>query len=78
MSTPITYGVDAIPETRAKSTGFLAGFFARLIASREAQAQRYLVNYLSSLSDERLQDLGYTDAQIRKLRIERQLPQIAA
>lgn len=77
MSTPIAYGVDAVPEVRTKSSGFLTRIFDRLTAAREAQAERYLVNYLSALSDSRLEELGYTDAQIREIRINRRLPELA-
>lgn len=79
MSTQIAYGVDAIPETRTeakpKSAGWLQRVFDRLLAAREAQAHRYLVDYLSAMSDARLAELGYTEEQIRKIRAERRLPE---
>lgn len=78
MSTPITYDINTVPESRPKSRGLLARFLERLIAAREAQAKRYLVNYLSLMSDERLRDLGYSDQQIRELRVERRLPEKVA
>lgn len=78
MSTPIAYDVHAVPESKPRSPGFLARFFEGLTASREAEAKRYLVNYLSSLSDQRLRDLGYTDSQIRTIRFEHRLPEVAA
>lgn len=78
MSTPITYGINAIPEARnkARSAGWLQRVFDRLAASREAQATRYLVDYLSTMSDARLAELGYTDVQIRYMRTERRLPEM--
>jgi len=80
MSTPITYNVNTIPETRReterKGTSWLQRVFDRLLAAREAQVERYLVDYLSSLSNERLADLGYTEEQIRQIRVERRLPDL--
>jgi len=80
MSTQIAYGVDAIPEARSetkpRSASWVQRVFDRLAASREAQANRYLVDYLSAMSDERLAELGYTDAQIRCIRTERRLPEL--
>lgn len=79
MSTQVAYGVDAIPETRTaakpKSASLLQRVFDRLLAAREAQANRYLVDYLSALSDARLAELGYTDHQIRQIRSDRRLPE---
>lgn len=81
MSTQIAYGVDAIPETRneskPKTAGWIERVFDRLAASRQAQANRYLVTYLSAMSDERLADLGYTDEQIRCIRTEGRMPDMS-
>lgn len=77
MSTPITYSIDAIPRSKTESPskpGWLRRAFDRLLAAREAQAHRYIVDYLSKLSNERLAELGYTDEQIRQIRVERRLP----
>jgi len=77
MSTEIAYDVHSIPQStseKARSAGWLQRVYNRLLAAREAQATRYLVNYLSGLSDSRLAELGYTDEQIRQIRKERRLP----
>jgi hypothetical protein len=75
MSTPITtYGLDAVPEATGKRSGWLLRAFERFIAAREAQGRRRALEYLSSLSDERLAQLGYTDTHIRQIREERSLP----
>lgn len=80
MSTPITYNVNTIPETRRgtdrKEPNWLQRVFDRLLAAREAQTERYLVDYLSALSNARLAELGYTEEQIRQIRVERQLPDL--
>lgn len=80
MSTQIAYGVDAVPETRTeakpRSASWIQRVFDRLAASREAQANRYLVDYLSAMSDARLAELGYTDEQIYCIRNERRLPEL--
>ena len=77
MSTPITYGLEAIPATPVKPAGWLARAFDRLVAAREQQAKAYIVNYLGSLSDSRLTELGYTAKQIHEIRVERELPVLA-
>ncbi|MFO7298280.1 MAG: hypothetical protein DIU57_007555 [Pseudomonadota bacterium] len=71
MSTEIAYDVRAIPQStseKGKSTGWLQRIYNRLLAAREAQATRYLLDYLSGLSDTRLAELGYTDEQIQQIR----------
>lgn len=78
MSTPTTYTIADTPMSRGKSNGLLQRLFDRLLAAREAQAHRYLVDCLSNMSDARLAALGYTDEQIRQIRIERRLPELAA
>ncbi len=78
MSTPTTYTIADTPMSRGKSNGLLQRMFDRLLAAREAQAHRYLVDYLSAMSDARLAELGYTDEQIRQIRMERRLPELAA
>lgn len=81
MSTPITYTIDAVPRSRAEAPskpGWLRRAFYGLLAAREAQAHRYIVDYLSRLSNERLAELGYTDEQIRLLRVEGRLPELDA
>lgn len=78
MSTPITYSIGNVPESRTKSGGWVQRVFDRLLAARETQAHRYLVDYLAGLSDARLTDLGYTGEQIRQIRVERRLPERAS
>ncbi|MGB3719818.1 MAG: hypothetical protein WBB38_09560 [Hyphomicrobiaceae bacterium] len=78
MSTPMTYAVNTIPSTRrapAQSKSWIQRAFDRLLSARHAQAERYLVDYLSALSDERLRELGYGDEEIRQIRVERRLPE---
>lgn len=80
MSTPMTCAVNTIPSTRrasAQSKSWIQRAFDRLFAGRQAQAERYLVDYLSALSNERLAELGYSEEEIRQIRVERRLPQSA-
>ncbi len=77
MSTPITYTIGNVPVSRAKSKGLIQRLFDRLLAAREAQAHRYLVDYLSAMSDARLIELGYTASQIEQIKVERRLPELA-
>jgi len=74
MSTPITYGMDAVPNTSARATGRFKRALERFIDAREEQGRRRVLGYLAMLRDERLAELGYTDEQIRQIRIERRLP----
>ena len=77
MSTPIAYGLEAIPQTSTKSAGWLKRAYDRLLAARERQATMYVVNYLAALTDNRLAEMGYTAEQIRAIRVDRKLPQLA-
>ncbi|MCL4766954.1 MAG: hypothetical protein KJZ80_12015 [Hyphomicrobiaceae bacterium] len=74
MSTPITYGMDAVPDTAARAAGRFQRALERFMAAREAQASRRVLDYLSALPDEQLAALGYTEAQIRQIRVEHRLP----
>ncbi len=66
-----TYGV-AVPDTTEGS--WFKRAFDRMLAAGEAQGQRRVVNYLAMQSDRRLKEIGYTDAQIRQIRVDRILP----
>lgn len=78
MSTQITtFGVDAVADTSSERSGIVRRIWNKLLAAGEAQGQRRLVNYLASLSDYRLQELGYTKAQIHEIRVQRTLPALA-
>lgn len=74
MSTPITYGMEAVPNTSSRAAGRFQRALERFIEAREAQGRRRVLDYLITLSDERLAGLGYTDEQIRQIRFERKLP----
>jgi hypothetical protein len=75
MSTQITtFGVDAIADTSSKRPGLFQRIWAKLLAAGEAHGQRRLVNYFASLPASRLEEIGYTKAQIRQIRVERTLP----
>ncbi len=67
-----TYGI-AVPEATEGSTWFKRAF-DRMLAAGEAQGQRRVVNYLAMQSDRRLKEIGYTDAQIHQIRVDRILP----
>jgi uncharacterized protein YjiS (DUF1127 family) len=43
-------------------------FVGRLLAARENEARRRVVNYLAAMDDARLQDLGFTADDIGALR----------
>jgi uncharacterized protein YjiS (DUF1127 family) len=54
-------GADARPAPRRS-------FLRRLLAARQAQADRRVKAYLASLGDEQLKDLGFSAAEIRDLK----------
>ena len=73
MSTPTAYGTPAefapaVAETAGSSVGFFSRVMNALVKTREIQARGYVASYLSMLSDARLQNLGYTEAEIRDFR----------
>jgi uncharacterized protein YjiS (DUF1127 family) len=55
----------AAEEPRA---GFFDRAFRRIIAAREARARAIVNQHLAHLSEERLLDLGFEPAEIKKLR----------
>lgn len=50
---------------------FFGRLFKSLIASREREARRRVAIYMSTISDDRLKDLGLTVDEITKLRVGR-------
>lgn len=75
MSTPITYGSEAVPFEAARTQPSLfRRIFRALMAAREAQALRYVSGHLNQLSDEQLRKFGMTDAEIRDVRSRRGEP----
>jgi uncharacterized protein YjiS (DUF1127 family) len=77
MSTTVTtYSGETLRESDKPQSRFARGL-QKFIASREAQGRRRVLAYLSSLSDERLADFGYTEAEIREIRAQR-LPERSA
>ncbi len=49
----------------SECAGFFKQILARIVAAREAQAQRIVDAYLASLSDARLREIGYDPAVLR-------------
>jgi len=76
MSTPITYGMEAVPNPSVRAAGRFQRALERFIEARAEQGRRRVLAYVSTLSDERLTELGYTDEQIRQIRVERKLPEL--
>jgi hypothetical protein len=66
--------MEAVPNTSTRAAGRFQRALERFIEAREAQGRRRVLDYLITLSDERLAGLGYTDEQIRQIRFERKLP----
>ena len=58
---------DAI-ETEESGSGLFDRAFRRFVAAREARARAIVRQHLAHLSDERLLDLGFEPAEIRRLR----------
>ncbi len=74
MSTQITTYGDAVIASSSKRPSVFRRAWDSLVAAGEAQGQRRVVNYLASLSDHRLGQLGYSKAQIHEIRVLRTLP----
>ena len=55
-------------EAEAPSGGLFDRAFRRFVAAREARARIIAYQHLSHSSDERLVDLGFEPAEIRKIR----------
>jgi uncharacterized protein YjiS (DUF1127 family) len=58
----------------APKRGFFARILDRLIASRMRQAKAQVDGYLAQMSDERLQDLGFTSDQAKAVRAKASVP----
>jgi hypothetical protein len=66
MSTLALWSADTtVPAVEPKAKPSL---FQRLIQAREKEALRHIQQFLNWQSDERLQDLGYTAADIEAIR----------
>lgn len=75
MSTNITALQGALAHDEAdKTPSFFGRLFKGVAAAREAQAKRYVQAHLNGLSDLRLKDLGFTEAEIREIRATKQIP----
>lgn len=57
-----------------KGPGFLARFFDKLTQARMRQAKIQVQAYLSTLSDERLKDLGFSNDETKALRAKGSIP----
>jgi len=80
MSTPITYDIGTLPRSRTETQsekGWFRRALDRLMAARQAQAERLIVDSLNRMSDERLAEYGYTKDQIRMIRVDRRLPALS-
>ena len=55
-------------ETEEREGGLFDRAFRRFVAAREARARIIAYQHLAHLSEERLLDLGFEPAEIRKLR----------
>jgi len=60
-------GASNTEEARSRG-GILSRAFHRFMAAREARGRAVAYYHLARLSDERLVDLGYESAQIRRIR----------
>jgi len=66
MSTLALWSADTtVPAVEPKAK---LSLFQRLIQAREREALRHIQQFLNWQSDERLQDLGYTTADIEAIR----------
>jgi uncharacterized protein YjiS (DUF1127 family) len=57
-------------ETEEPKSGLFDRAFRRFIAAREARARVLAYRHLANMSDERLLDLGFDPAEIRKVRAQ--------
>lgn len=65
---PLGFTADSTATETVDKPGFITRFFARLIEARAKRAEVQVQAYLSKLSDDRLQDLGFTSDHIERLR----------
>jgi uncharacterized protein YjiS (DUF1127 family) len=54
--------------------GLLTRVYKAIIRAREAQAQRLVQRHLSYMTDEQLNDLGFTPEEIHRTRVAGQAP----
>jgi uncharacterized protein YjiS (DUF1127 family) len=57
-----------------KSPSLLTRLVNGMVSRREAQARRYVQAHLNGLSDTRLKDLGFTEAEIAEIRATKSVP----
>lgn len=69
MSTTVVAGGPvAEPRADGQRTSWLRRAARKFMEAREAQGQRRVMEFLSTLTDERLSELGYGPAEIREIR----------
>jgi uncharacterized protein YjiS (DUF1127 family) len=59
---------DATGAEESRTGGLFDRAFRRFVAAREARARLIAYQHLANLSEERLLDLGFEPAEIRKMR----------
>jgi hypothetical protein len=69
MAITYTGSLDAGNRARSK-LGFARRLFNRYVETRQQEANRRVSTYLRGLSDGTLEEFGYTEAQIQRLRNE--------
>lgn len=67
-TTPVGFTAEAAHAETGTKAGFLTRFIEKLVAARARRAEVEVQSYLAKLSDDRLQDLGFTSDHIERLR----------
>lgn len=67
-TSPVGFTAEATHTETFAKPGFLSRFFAKLVEARAQRAEVQVQAYLARLSDDRLQDLGFTSEHIEKMR----------
>lgn len=68
---------NAAGSAQSRMLGLVKRFGAAIQASQEARANRFVLPLLARLPEADLTDLGYTPAEISKLRTYRHLPVVS-